>query len=709
VKKFPFDDRLSLNFAADFMLGPDRYKSTLTDLLEQNGSVSLFDVLKHPKLSDTARNEAIQLVDYLANPDLEVPGQTRLCTLMDWALSDTRNKALGPLLQPYQRFQINHNASVLLSSPSRRLWMKLLEAKDQAMSPFHKLISFIPSGNRRNPHAVDCRFAGNFQRVFANFLRSSDSWIQWINKDQFEHIVQFALKNINCMAYQQLLVLIVMDFSSPYCKLMGGGNEKLRDYIRLIVSETATQVHLVHQCCIELTTAELNQSLIQVRHDAIRRCPDNSWNRPINWKGENIPPWRFSKIQPSQNRTSNRFTENSFLEMERLLGELNVTFTQSELPSDRADIDQLLEDGKISAYLLLLTVMNCLTEQLALADLIRDDMDIVRLVLLSGVFADPHSIVSVEAFRIVRVLVEGLRDFDNPEKYVIQPIAADSGIYSVIDEFAGFFEFGLCLTPQMVAAFPLFFGHHYENLRSDQPPGPVVIPLDQPSEDSGIPVTAQPEPFRYVHPNGLTPLEFYAHFLLDDPAVSDQLCQAILQVLQMLEKRANEIRKYQDGKNFYEYQREVIRAYLPIFDFLRSCQPHGLPKLDETQLTETKRALYNTIHSDMRLVGVYIPPFLPGQHSRRVESRAILNGGIVAFAVWWLNIELFWLDERFGSLSFCTTGDFVAIPETLSRQILGHNFLVKDFEENVIMGAGKRRFDLAKVDELGVPQGATGT
>jgi hypothetical protein len=295
----------------------------------------------------------------------------------------------------------------------------------------------------------------------------------------------------------------------------------------------------------------------------------------------------------------------------------------------------------------------------------------------------------------VRVLVDGLRDFNDQSKYIIQPLGLNSAITSVIEEFAGLFTFDLELTPQMVAAFPLFFRHCYENLRSDRQPEPLDFAL---KVDKG---QGSPEPFHYEHPAGLTPLEFYAHFLLDDPALSDQLCRSILWALRMLETSANEVRKTKD-KSFYEYQRDVIQADLPIFDFVRSHPPRGLPKLNEGELRETKKALGNTIPLTMELVGVYFP-YIPRR--QRKVYRAFLNGAIPVFAVWWLEVALFVLsyDESPARLSFVNDPRFIKCPGVLQDPICEYNDLMSDFEADAAQ-SGSRRIRVDQVDELGPPE-----
>jgi hypothetical protein len=311
--------------------------------------------------------------------------------------------------------------------------------------------------------------------------------------------------------------------------------------------------------------------------------------------------------------------------------------------------------------------------------------------VICGIFADPQSVVSVEAFRIVRIVVEGMRDLENPDEWWIQPIKSNSGVHREIEKLAGFFRFGIALTPQMVAAFPLFFGHCYEDLQSVPMPGPLDIPFDNPDSNGKT-------NFHYEHPKGLTPLEFYAHFLLDDPAVSDRLCQSILHVLRMLEKKMNEVRKWQDDKTRHAYEEDVIRANLPICDFLRSSQPRELPKLDETGLKETKKALGKVIPSNMVLVGVYFP-----SNSLTVLVRVFLNGAIAQFAVWWLNLELFVLDPDFGTHSYYVVARSLRIPDSLTQSVLIYDDQLKDLVIDDT-GKGRRIIIIENVDELPPPE-----
>jgi hypothetical protein len=54
-----------------------------------------------------------------------------------------------------------------------------------------------------------CVFAGHFQRLFECFLRAPSDVHCWLSKEDFHTIIDFAIDNVDCLAYQQLLSAIV--------------------------------------------------------------------------------------------------------------------------------------------------------------------------------------------------------------------------------------------------------------------------------------------------------------------------------------------------------------------------------------------------------------------------------------------------------------------------------------------------------------------
>jgi hypothetical protein len=269
----------------------------------------------------------------------------------------------------------------------------------------------------------------------------------------------------------------------------------------------------------------------------------------------------------------------------------------------------------------------------------------------------------------------------------VESIADDPAIRSAIDEFAEDFEFRLHLTPQMIAAFPIFANHRYDRIVKQETHPPLLIEF---LEDGP---TAAPKPFEYRRTPGMSPLEFYAHFLFDDPPVSDRLCLLILNALEALQRKADEVRNNPDNySDPYEYQRAVYEVDLPIVDFLRSPPPMWmrLPNIDLGSVDPKWRNKLDLtkIGLNMEQVTHYFPyrtehrfdsppPACADSKRRARGHRVHLNGAIAQFASWW----------RKGESLMLQNGDWLplftkvpSIPDLFSPVIKASDDCADDFE-----------------------------
>jgi hypothetical protein len=327
-----------------------------------------------------------------------------------------------------------------------------------------------------------------------------------------------------------------------------------------------------------------------------------------------MPALRFGK-RPA---VADRATDESVRQFRRLLRALSVQFSDPELPDDAEDLKEVFEEAKTKAYLLLHILIVVFIEVPDQGLQMRTER-LLSLLVLCGVFSDPQSVVSIEAFHLVHFIIEGESDRNDSYGTAFDRLPAESHLFSVIDSFAQYFHFGGEITPQMVAAFPLFAGHHYADLIPSTPYPTVEIPFDPPFDRPLVRVPR--DAYRHERDPGMTPFEFYAHFLFDNPAVSDRLCQHILERLKFHQANADLIRNA-EWTDWYDYQQTVIESDLTVFDFLRSEPPKGFEPIRLSEFKKTQKALSRPLRSNMESLAVFLPwpPCLETERSRTVVN-----------------------------------------------------------------------------------------
>jgi hypothetical protein len=171
--------------------------------------------------------------------------------------------------------------------------------------------------------------------------------------------------------------------------------------------------------------------------------------------------------------------------------------------------------------------------------------------------------VSVQAFRLLKMVLYGL---DITDIITIKGIWTDGEVGDLVDLYAEDFEFGDPLTPQMIAAFRVFWNHRYENLTFEgRGWEPLRFPLvDEEGDD------IQEQLFEHNRSPAMTPLEKFGSLLLDEPPLSDAFNFQIFSALKFWHDWANQRRQTTEPNDWFERQKEIIRADLVIGDFLRS-------------------------------------------------------------------------------------------------------------------------------------------
>jgi hypothetical protein len=177
----------------------------------------------------------------------------------------------------------------------------------------------------------------------------------------------------------------------------------------------------------------------------------------------------------------------------------------------------MLEKTRLRAFFLLETIVQMVNENPDIVRVLQDEKDryeLIELLLLCGVLVDPVSMVSVQTFRLLKMVLYGL---DVRDIVTIAGNWKTPEVARLVDLYTGDFEFGDPLMPQMIAAFRLFWDHQYENLTFE---GRVLEPLRFPLVDeNGDDVEDQS--FEHIRSLAMAPLEKFGPLLLDEPPLGD--------------------------------------------------------------------------------------------------------------------------------------------------------------------------------------------
>jgi hypothetical protein len=207
----------------------------------------------------------------------------------------------------------------------------------------------------------------------------------------------------------------------------------------------------------------------------------------------------------------------------------------------------------------------------------------------------------------------------------------------------------------MIAAFPLFWNHRYPT--APQRYAPFTVKLYQ---ADGVTVL---EEVPILPLDGETPLERFAPWLLDEPAVSDEFNTEIRRVLKFLDQQGTKIRGLSQSPPpaWCEYQREVFSHDCVFFEVLRRPFQYG----NETiTLSQALKAF--PIGQDTELPGGW-----------KDVPRAALNGNVLWIIDWLIHADLF-LDIN----GVTDLGKEVKLesPEKVAWRVLPRAELLKDFD-----------------------------
>jgi hypothetical protein len=315
------------------------------------------------------------------------------------------------------------------------------------------------------------------------------------------------------------------------------------------------------------------------------------------WRLEDIP------AAPLYLELDSRFRERvKTLELQPFLDTLN----------ERGDLSA--EDARTEAQLLLFTIQMVMIENIEIrSELLHLDQknSCLDLLLMCGVYADPDSYLSTRAFRLVESLL-----YVGPSEEE-RGIFGDPQVEAKLADWVRDMFFSKYLSAQDLAALPVFWKCRVPSLRGGQEYEKAVIELVKEDFDSHEYVS-----FKRNLEEGMTPLEFYAGLVLDDPPISTTLIQSVLGRL----KYWDEMRKAKvPSDDLYppnDVQRDIIAMDMVVVDLFRTKLENGRV-LDELILRVPMLVIPN---EEWQCVHV-------GYLGRKNVGRAPINGALAELAL----------------------------------------------------------------------------
>jgi hypothetical protein len=634
------------------------------------------EFLLDENLGVCVRNQLTGILEYLLGEDRRRRDHgIRLWTVFDWALT----RALDWLSPPNLKLgQINRNATTLLSSPWRKLWDAIVKKRREGDGyPFALLLNFV-----RGPLREDRMFAGHFESIFETFIRCSIGAMDWLSDGDRLDILRFATTHVTVPAYQQLICHLGSDFKDFFKDTNGYAH-----WIRNLVQQAAWHTFCIHE--VYSRGLVRRPASLAASQRAIHRAvsPDSRALPLANVDYEAIPTPTFlgqSKV-PWVPRTQPGYKE-------RLTQRYQIAgFLPSHVdPSRQPDV--FLRHAQLSAYFLLSAVAAITLEDPGTFAHLGDALEPL---LICGVYSDATSMVSNIAFRLLTMLLYGVEAEDD-----VKPLLPDKEREAIIDMYAQDFTFNDELSPQMVSAFSVFWNHRYEDLDDGKLYPLVEVKLWAPP-NSGM----SDESYRIERGKGMTPLERYGRYLLDEPPMSDAFNSAIRRVLERWAKHVDRIRGVDrdepadPGENM-AYQKRVVEADRVFFEFFRTRIVYGGVEGD---MTLVLKALPLDPLDDYFTVGrlperrqppaikLQTPELLPFARGQTV-CRVALNGNPFWLASFWANSTIFCLGQG--------VNDFVKVspmirPMDVEAKVTKTNELMKAFEGNAklqpVLGQGEGR------------------
>jgi hypothetical protein len=486
------------------------FQNALTAAIKQNPDMAVHDVLLHPDLSSAVRNEAEGLMNYFRGADAP-HNRPRIRTVIRWALTLENNERLPDVDSRFCLLQINRNASTVLAYPSARFYSEILLCDNFFTD---EVLGFPDTSLARDPI-----FAGHWERLVETLIHHSGIDVLESHASALSKVLKFVVANTDILAYQLLVSRLLVDFQNVLAVIWPTDPET--HFILDILNEACRRVFLVRN---RIRRDDTFRNIIRHRLTATRLAGFScgGWSerrpfaRPMTWEHLIAPEPIYrprSESPPDVDELLRRLYPEPPTRLEQLW---SAKFADTvEIDADSIDVPYLLLNAIQVAYL----------ESEAIVDFLKNK-DAVERLLVCAVFCDPVSMVSTQAFRLVRIPAAEFKD--------------------EVDMFAEAFTFCNPPVPQMIAAVPVFWQHRY-------PGKPQVLRVSS----------------RDVDMSGWTPLEMFNHYLLDDPAWSDALNFQIMKILVSEENRVKVLRQgnadvFNDDTMFLRFLSYKFRARRPL-------------------------------------------------------------------------------------------------------------------------------------------------
>jgi hypothetical protein len=151
------------------------------------------------------RHDAGELITYLGAEDPQTRGSLRIHTVINWALTLENNKRMpGDFDTHFRFFQVNRNASTVLSYPSKHLYDDFL-LKDSFF--MDKILKFTDSALAEDPF-----FAGHWQQIIKMFFHRCITAVLVEHKEEVRKMLIFVVTHADILVYQYLVSRLIVDF-----------------------------------------------------------------------------------------------------------------------------------------------------------------------------------------------------------------------------------------------------------------------------------------------------------------------------------------------------------------------------------------------------------------------------------------------------------------------------------------------------------------
>jgi hypothetical protein len=498
----------------------------------------LLDFLLDYELDFTVQRDALVIIPYLQRDrNFEI--------LIDYALTrkyEDRTK--------FKFDQPNQNALTVLASPARRIWAYLSQPNPQSEYFIQKVLGFTD-----NPDcALESRVAGRWVRIFFFAARNlPQDWVK--NPESFiPHLINFACDHVDICAYSDFLGRFIANCPNLAEYLpRKPDQEPVQAFFQFLLRNAAKRVCHIHRLLIESDlTVRAERRLCVLRAKEYRE-----WRKRLEELGVKPP---LTVTGPAPEPSYAKLTEND-VKCDPPNDEFERRFEERAVMVEIETLDPTLseEDTQIQAQLLLASIQTALIEDKTLISQLRhtDGNDsCLDLLLMCGIYADSDSYLSTRAFKLIEaILYSDDCDFTNP---IFQ---------EKLEKWSKDVQFSRFLSAQNVAALPIFWKFRIRDLIPERPYQVALVNLYCADSD-----TQQYQSFFRNPSEGMTPLEFYASLLLDDPPISTILLQHAVRRIHHWDslRKASLEALPPDEPISIEDQKKLVDRDLVILDFFRT-------------------------------------------------------------------------------------------------------------------------------------------